>query len=238
MNTSYHDAKRLPTIESAIMNEMHSNFPDFRMRKSPDNTNCENDIPSGGSGVSYQLEKKPSVSSSETNVALQKAKKSPQGWELRGVGFSLLYSQNTPDPDEQVQIKRIDLEAPCKIFIAILLLGHFISEHKWSDNLDEHICSLKTMFHDSATPLLNIFANQPESRVVEDTTPECAHVDDTTGGNKINEWIGVLANLVNRSRTYVPDGSCDRDESANVSASMMDKFLRIIMNVRNRYLTN
>lgn len=213
------------------MNEMHA---DFCMRKSNDFSSSEMDISSGG--VSYPIYKKTTTITTRKKLTRKKpmaVKKPLQGLELRSVGFSLLYSENSSDPSQDVQIKRINLETPCKIIMAILLIFHFTSEYNFPSMLEKPLNTFRDYcvetFALQRLPLLNKFCGQEIAASV--VAPEYVHVDNMTEvRNKINTLMQNLISVLGRGITVpaVPD------EKGNVSVSVMEKMKDAVGKLRRR----
>lgn len=240
LKSSRYDMKNLANIETVVMNEMQA---DYRMQKNTDFNTSEMDI--YPRGASYPVMKKTPTGSTKKKPSKKNSiivKSPPRGLEFRSVGFSLLYSENSSDPSEQVQIKRINFETPCKIIMAILLIYHVFFECNWSS-------TEQTPLHDLQSSLTNLSANiwplctksaVQQVPAIVNSTNDCFSQTNTLEEvkNKINNiWKQSLTSVLGRE-SNTPPVRFDEEKDENISKSVIDKAIWMAKNLRNRYVSH
>ncbi len=173
-----------------------------------------------------------------SEVKARKPVKFAKRIQVKGVGFNLLYSNDSESSQEDAVVRKFNVETPCKILMAVVLIAYFSSLNlrtteqlefcsktirQYAEIVAPHFQSLKNLF------LSRNFQIRPS--LTESTKPALA---PTTGKKKIlgkfDNWLPNLGWTLRQK--IVSNGSAEKCNLKN--ENLLSRFEKIKSFVRQK----
>lgn len=135
-------AKTIGNCEKVVFNEVQRDF--FR-KESDYFGSVKMSIPSGGSVLYFNEQIKNAEQEKDLlkyDMNEKKNLKSSKKIQVKGVGFDLLYTKNCPS-SEEATTQEINLEMPCKIVMALVLIVYILNQ-----NISSQLINLKKVLNE------------------------------------------------------------------------------------------